>query len=88
MIINNKPTGLQKTNIETKLLHRKNMQGRLEQRAYRESNEYIQNFPKLKKYAKMGEEKVYKALGQLKTSDYYGCCSDQIKALIGVNEAN
>ena len=30
---------------------------------------------------------MYKILGQLETSDYFGCPSDQIKVLINSNEA-
>ena len=51
------------------------------------SNVYIDNFPKLETSAKMREPKVYGLLSKLSTSEYYGLCTGQIKALISKNEA-
>ena len=35
----------------------------------------------------MHEKKVYEYLSKLETSDFFGCCTDQIKALIPLIEA-
>ena len=57
------------------------MQSRAEQTS-NEGNNYISNFPKLKDFAKMRGEKIYQVLGQIQSSEYFGLCSGQIRALI------
>ena len=63
------------------------MNSRAEKTPYKGSKTYIKNFPKLKNTTNMKETKVYNILSKLETSEYKGLCTDQIKALLPLNEA-
>ena len=48
---------------------------------------YITNFPKLENTTKMKKVKVYRLLGKLSTSQYYGMNGRQIKNLLPWSQA-
>ena len=63
------------------------MQTRPEQFQCRERT-YIPDFPKLKNSTRIKDREVYEHLSTLVTSEYFGLCKGQIKALIKPNEAH
>ena len=53
-----------------------------------QTSKYSKKFPKLRRSSSMHEHQVYKSLSNLESSDFFGLCTDQIRALIPLAEAN
>ena len=51
------------------------------------SKTYYRNIPKLPTTYSMPEHEIYSKLSQIQTSDFFGLCTDQIKALLPFREA-